>query len=277
MRLEGKIALVTGGGSGIGREICLAFAREGASVAINDLKPEGIQGTMAAMGEAAGRALAVPADVSDSGQVAEMFAAVRRRYATLDVLVNNAGIGEVSGRGDMARMNQVAESRMQEMMSGGPITTRWNATQNLDDQAWDTMLRVHLYGTFYCAREALKIMEAKGSGRIVNISSIAATIGLEGSPHYSAAKAGILGFTRSLAREVGDSGITVNAIAPGYIETPMTDPLSPLMRQIWIMNTPLRKSGKPADIAAAAVYFASEDGNFVTGQILSPNGGWWMP
>jgi 3-oxoacyl-[acyl-carrier protein] reductase len=120
-------------------------------------------------------------------------------------------------------------------------------------------------------------MEAKGTGRIINISSIAATIGLEGSPHYSAAKAGILGFTRSLAREVGDSGVTVNAIAPGYIETPMTEPLSPLMRQMWIMNTPLRKSGKPADIAAAAVYFASDDGNFVTGQILSPNGGWWMP
>ena len=277
MRLEGKIALVTGGGSGIGREICLAFAREGASVAINDLKPEGIKGTLQAMGEAAGRALAVPADVSDSGQVAEMFAAVGRRYETLDILVNNAGIGEVAGRGDTARMNRIAESRVQEMMSGGPITTRWNATQSLDDEAWDTMLRVHLYGTFYCAREALKIMEAKGTGRIINISSIAATIGLEGSPHYSAAKAGILGFTRSLAREVGDSGITVNAIAPGYIETPMTDPLSPLTRQIWIMNTPLRKAGKPADIAAAAVYFASDDGNFVTGQILSPNGGWWMP
>jgi 3-oxoacyl-[acyl-carrier protein] reductase len=277
MRLEGKVALVTGGGSGIGREICLAFAREGASIAVNDLKPEGIQGTLAAMAEAAGRALAVPADVADSGQVAAMFAAVRRRYETLDILVNNAGIGEVAGRGDTERMNRVAESRMQEMMSGGPVTTRWHATQNLDDGAWDTMLRVHLYGTFYCAREALKIMEPKGGGRIINISSIAATVGLEGSPHYSAAKAGILGFTRSLAREVGDSGVTVNAIAPGYIETPMTEPLSPLTRQIWIMSTPLRKAGKPADIAAAALYLASEDGNFVTGQIVSPNGGWWMP
>jgi 3-oxoacyl-[acyl-carrier protein] reductase len=277
MRLEGKIALVTGGGSGIGREICLAFAREGASVAVNDLNPEGIRGTLAAMGEAAGRALAVPADVSDSGQVAAMFAAVRRRYETLDILVNNAGIGEVAGRGDADRMNRIAESRTQEMMSGGPITTRWNVTQNLDDAAWDTMVRVHLYGTFYCAREALKIMEAKGGGRIINISSIAATMGLESSPHYSAAKAGILGFTRALAREVGDSAITVNAIAPGYIETPMTESLSPLMRQLWTMSTPLRKSGKPADIAAAAVYFASDDGNFVTGQILSPNGGWWMP
>src|SRR5436189_3356782 len=112
-------------------------------------------------------------------------------------------------------------------------------------------------------------MEGKGSGRVVNMSSVAGTSGLEGSPHYSAAKAGILGFTRSLAREVGDSGVTVNAIAPGYIETPMTEPLSPLTRQIWIMSTPLRKAGKPADIAAAALYLASEDGNFVTGQIVS--------
>ncbi len=277
MRLDGKIALVTGGGSGIGREICIAFAREGAHVAVNDLKPAGIKGTIAAMGEAGARALEVPADVADSGQVATMFAAVARRYPTLDILVNNAGIGEVAGRGDTDRMNRVAECRMQEMMAGGPITTRWNATQSLDDAAWDTMLRVHLYGTFYCAREALKIMEAKGSGRIINMSSIAARIGLEAAPHYSAAKAGILGFTRSLAREVGSSGITVNAIAPGFIETPMTDPLSPLMRQLWIMNTPLGKAGKPGDIAAAAVYLASEDGGFVTGQIMSPNGGWWMP
>jgi 3-oxoacyl-[acyl-carrier protein] reductase len=277
MRLEGKIALVTGGGSGIGREICLAFAREGAHVAVNDLKPAGIKDTIAAMGEAGARALEVPADVADSAEVASMFAAVARRYPTLDILVNNAGIGEVSGSGDTERMNRVAESRTQEMMAGGPITTRWNVTQSLDDATWDAMLRVHLYGTFYCAREALKIMEAKGFGRIVNMSSIAARIGLEGAPHYSAAKAGILGFTRALAREVGSSGITVNAIAPGFIETPMTDPLSPTMRQLWIMNTPLGKAGKPADIAAAAVYLASEDGAFVTGQIISPNGGWWMP
>ena len=185
MRLEGKIALVTGGGSGIGREICLAFAREGAHVAVNDLKPTSITETIKMMGEAGARALAVPADVSDSGQVAEMLAAVQRRYPTLDILVNNAGIGEVAGRGDTARMNQVGESRVQEMMSGTLPTTRWHVTQNLDDAAWDTMVRIHLYGTFYCARAALKIMEAKSTGRIINISSIAATMGLEGAPHYS--------------------------------------------------------------------------------------------
>jgi 3-oxoacyl-[acyl-carrier protein] reductase len=120
-------------------------------------------------------------------------------------------------------------------------------------------------------------MEPKGSGKIVNMASIAATVGLAGAPHYSAAKAGILGLTRSVAREVGLRGITVNAIAPGYIETPMTAPLSPLIQQAWKMNTPLGKSGQPKDIAAAALYLACTDSDFVTGQILSPNGGWWMP
>jgi 3-oxoacyl-[acyl-carrier protein] reductase len=163
------------------------------------------------------------------------------------------------------------------MMAGGPIHTRWEVTQTMDDGVFERMLRVHLFGTFYCTREALKVMERNGSGRVVNMSSVAGTSGLEGSPHYSAAKAGILGFTRSVAREVGVAGVTVNAIAPGYIETPMTEPLSPVVKQMWTMNTPLKKAGKPEDIAAAAHYLASEDGRFVTGQVISPNGGWWMP
>jgi 3-oxoacyl-[acyl-carrier protein] reductase len=277
MRLEGKVALVTGGGSGIGREICIAFAREGASVAVNDVNREGIDGTIRAMGDGGARAMPAPADVSDAVAVARAVEELVRRYGTLDVLVNNAGIGEVSGQSETDRMNRVAEAQMGEMLSGGPIRTFWEVTQAMEDAVWDRMLRVHLYGTFHCTREALKVMEKKGYGRIVNISSIAATVGLEGAPHYSAAKAGILGFTRSVAREVGARGITVNAIAPGLIDTPMTDPLSPLVRQAWMMNTPLKKSGKPKDIAAAALYLASDDGEFVTGQILSPNGGWWMP
>jgi len=277
MKLTDKVALVTGGGSGIGREICLTFAREGASVAVNDLNPESIKGTIQQMGEFGARALAVQADVSDSTQVKNMFTQILQCYGTLDILVNNAGIGEVRGQQEIDRMNRIAAAQIAEAMSGGPIKTFWEVTQNMEDADWDKMLKVHLYGTFHCSREALKIMEAKNYGKIVSISSIAATVGLEGAPHYSAAKAGILGFTRSLAREVGPRGITVNAIAPGYIETPMTAPLSPLMRQVWTMNTPLKKSGKPADIAAAALYLACEDSNFVTGQIISPNGGWWMP
>jgi 3-oxoacyl-[acyl-carrier protein] reductase len=277
MRLDGKVALVTGGGSGIGRAICLLFAAEGARVAVNDIRPESIQETVALMGEAGGRALGVPADVSDSGAVRKMFSAILARYKTLDILVNNAGIGEVSGQGEIDRMNRIAEAQVQEMMAGGPVKTRWEVTQTLDDASFERMLKVHLFGAFYCAREALKIMESRGSGRIINMSSVAGTSGLEGAPHYSAAKAGMLGLTRSVAREVGAAGVTVNAIAPGYIETPMTSSLSPVVKQMWKMNTPLKKSGQPEDIAAAALYLASEDGRFVTGQILSPNGGWWMP
>ena len=277
MRLDGKFALVTGGGSGIGREICLTFAREGAHVAVNDLRHEGIQETIKMMGEAAARAVAAPADVADSRAVDKAVADVVRRYGTLDILVNNAGIGEVNPGQNADRMNTVAEQRLQEMMSGGPITTSWEATQTLSDEDFDRMLRVHLYGTFHCTRAALRIMEPKRYGRIVNMSSIAGTVGLEGIPHYCAAKAAILGFTRSVAREVGSRNITVNAIAPGYIETPMTSNIPPIMRQMWIMSTPLQKSGQPSDIANAALYLASDEANFVTGQIISPNGGWWMP
>jgi 3-oxoacyl-[acyl-carrier protein] reductase len=277
MKLEGKVALVTGGGSGIGRAICLAFAREGAKVAVNDIRADAIDETIRAMGEGGARALPVVADVADSSAVRKMFASILARFATLDILVNNAGIGEVSGQGEIERMNRIAEAQVQEMMAGGPIHTRWEVTQTMDDGVFERMLRVHLFGTFYCTREALKVMERNGSGRVVNMSSVAGTSGLEGSPHYSAAKAGILGFTRSVAREVGVAGVTVNAIAPGYIETPMTEPLSPVVKQMWTMNTPLKKAGKPEDIAAAALYLASEDGRFVTGQEISPNGGWWMP
>lgn len=277
MKLKDKISLVTGGGSGIGREICLTFAREGASVAVNDINDDAIQETIRLMNEAGAHALAVKADVSDSTQVKQMFAEILQHYGTLDILVNNAGIGEVSGKHEVDRMNRVAEAQMTEAITGGPIKTHWEVTQNMEDAVWDRMLKVHLYGTFHCSREALKVMESKNYGKIVNLSSIAATVGLEGAPHYSAAKAGILGFTRSLAREVGARGITVNAIAPGFIETPMTAPLSPMIRKAWTMNTPLKKSGKPQDIAAAALYLACNDSDFVTGQIISPNGGWWMP
>jgi 3-oxoacyl-[acyl-carrier protein] reductase len=276
MRLKDKVALVTGGGSGIGREICLTFAREGASVAVNDINGDAIGETIKQMGEAGNKALAVKADVSDSSQVKDMFGEILNRFGTIDILVNNAGIGEVSGDIEN-RLNSIAESQMAEMMAGGPIKTFFEVTQSMEDAIWDKMLKVHLYGTFYCTREALKVMESKNYGKIVNISSIAATMGLEGAPHYSAAKAGILGLTRSIAREVGARGITINAIAPGYIETPMTEFLSPTVRMAWIASTPQKRSGKTPDIAAAALYLASDDSNFVTGQILSPNGGAWMP
>jgi 3-oxoacyl-[acyl-carrier protein] reductase len=272
MKLKNRIALVTGGGSGIGREICLVFAREGAIVVVNDINAQGIQETVRLMGEFADKALAAQADVSNSEQVRRMFATALDRYGTLDILVNNAGVVVVKSQEEYDRLNRIFATQMTAMTAGGPIKTYGEITQNMEDFEWDRLLKVHVYGAFYCAREALKIMEARGYGRIINISSVAATAGHEGMPHYCAAKAGILGLTRSLAREVGARGVTVNAIAPSYIETPMSAPLSEAMRMTIIMNTPVKKPGKPKDVAAAALYLADEECDFVTGQIIFPVG-----
>lgn len=279
MLLKDRVALITGGGRGIGQGVALRYAKEGAKLALVDLQQSHLDETAKEL-DASGTGveyIALQGDVSNSADVQRFFDATIEKYGRLDILVNNAGIGEVNPGQNADRMNAVAEQRLQEMMSGGPVTSAWEATQNLTDEDFDRMLRVHLYGTFHCTRAALRIMEPKRYGRIVNMSSIAGTVGLEGIPHYCAAKAAILGFTRSVAREVGSRSITVNAIAPGYIETPMTSSIPPIMRQMWIMSTPLQKSGQPADIANAALYLASDEASFVTGQIISPNGGWWMP
>ena len=145
----------------------------------------------------------------------------------------------------------------------------------MTDNDWHRVLAVHLDGTFYCTREAMRIMGPQGSGAIINMGSIMGTSGSGNIPAYSAAKAGILGLTRAHAREFVSQGVRVNAIAPGYIATPMTDALSPMLPLI-VAQTPMRRMGEPDDIAWAAVYLASEEAKFVTGQVLSPNGGWYM-
>jgi 3-oxoacyl-[acyl-carrier protein] reductase len=143
----------------------------------------------------------------------------------------------------------------------------------MTDEAWHRMIGVHLNGTFFCTREALTLMSRVNRGAIINLSSVAALTGLETVPHYSAAKGGILSFTRAVAREVGSRGIRVNAICPGYIETPMTSGMSPLMQRVLLSRTPLGRSGQPEEIAATAAFLASDDSAFYTGQWLSPNGG----
>jgi len=271
MKLDGRVALVTGGGSGIGRAICLRFAGEGARVVVNDIRLEAAEATVKAMGDPArGRALA--ADVADSAAVRAMFAVIEREYGGLDVLVNNAGIA-VTGNEDRAALQQKFETRIMETMSGQGIQTHLDITENLSDEAWRRMLAVHLDGTFYCTREALRLMGRRNRGSIVNQSSVAALTGLESVPHYSAAKGGILSFTRAVAREVASRGIRVNAICPGFIDTPMTEPMSPLLRAAAIARTPLGRVGEPDDVAATALFLASDDSAFVTGQWLSPNGG----
>ena len=271
-RLDRKIALVTGGASGIGRAICLSFANEGATIVCNDLIVAAAQKVIDAGGQQK-RGLAVKGDVSKSRQVAAMFGKIQKKYGRLDILVNNAGIGLENAK-LRARFNKVLEKQQSELATAGKITTALEATQNLTDEDWDRMLGVHLTGTFYCTREALKLMEKQRSGKIISIASICGMTGCAGAPHYSAAKAGIMGFTRSVAREAIISGVNVNAIAPGYIDTPMTDAIDDTVRRMISMATPAGRFGAPQDVAHLAVYLASEEANFVVGQVMSPNGGY---
>ena len=266
MKLEGKVALVTGGGSGIGRATAKLFASEGATVAVNDLNGDSAQKTVADIGSG----IALPADVADSAAVRAMFGEVASQLGKLDVLVNCAGIAETADM-DTEDMTQRIQQRISETMAGQRPSTHLDVTQSMTDESWDRMLRVHLYGTFHCAREALKVMGEGGS--IVNLSSIAGLTGLAAVPHYSAAKAGILGFTRALAQEVGSRGIRVNAICPGWIDTPMTQPIPPILKMLAIGQTPLARAGQPEEVASTALFLASDDSSFFTGQWLSPNGG----
>jgi len=271
MKLKDRIALVTGGGSGLGRAISLLFAEEGAHVIVNELRLETAEQTVASMkGPAGGRA--IQADVADSAQVKAMFATIEREVGGVDILVNNAGIAFGPGD-DRAEVNRKSETMIMELLSGQGGQTHLDVTQNLSDESWRRMLAVHVDGTFYCTREALKLMSRKNRGAIVNLSSVAALTGLEVVPHYSAAKGAILAFTRAVAKDVASRGIRVNAICPGYIDTPMTERMSPLIRTAVIARTPLRRTGEPHEVAATALFLVSDDSSFFTGQWLSPNGG----
>jgi NAD(P)-dependent dehydrogenase (short-subunit alcohol dehydrogenase family) len=270
-RLQGKVALVTGAARGLGLAIAKRFVEEGAQVVVNDVDLVAAEKAAAPLG-----GVALAADVSDSAAVRRMFEAALRRFGRLDVLVNNAGISGVEN--DPELRSKFRDKQLQqaaELAAGGPIRTHLDAAVEVTDEAWHRMLAVHLDGTFFCSREALKIMNPQMSGSIINMGSIMGTAGGAGAVAYCAAKAGILGFTRSLAREVVTRNIRVNAIAPGWIDTDMTAFLDQ-MKAIIEAATPMHRLGEPDDIAWAAVYLASEEAKFVTGQVLSPNGGWHM-
>jgi 3-oxoacyl-[acyl-carrier protein] reductase len=272
MRLENRTALVTGGGSGIGRAIALRFAEEGARVVVNDVRIEAARETVEAMGSRRSAGRAIQADVSDSGQVRAMFAEIEGDAGSLDVLVNNAGIAE-GAPGEREKIAEKAEARMQEMIGGQGVLTHWDITLAMTDESWHRMIGVHLNGTFFCTREALRLMIRGNGGAIINMSSVAGLMGLDSVPHYSAAKAGILGFTRAVAREVASRRIRVNAICPGYIDTPMTAPMSPLAHKLVVGRTPLGRMADPREVASTALFLASDESSFFTGQWLSPNGG----
>jgi len=271
VKLKDKVALVTGAGSGIGRAIATLFSQEGAHVVVNDLSEQAARETVEVLGAAVSGARPIRADVADSAQVKAMFAEIEREFGSLDVLVNNAGIAGTSAA-DRDKLRERADTRIMELMSGEGIRTHLDVTQEMTDEAWHRMIAVHLNGTFFCTREALRLMSRRDQGAIINMSSVAAW-GIEAVPHYSAAKAGILGFTRAVAREVASRKIRVNAICPGYIDTPMTQPMSDLMRKAVVARTPLGRYALPNEVAQTALFLASDDSSFFTGQWLSPNGG----
>src|SRR5207244_3429046 len=191
-----------------------------------------------------------------------------RELGGLDILVNNAGIA-LGADEDREALRRKFETRIMETVSGQGIQTHLDVTENLSDEAWRRMIAVHLDGTFFCTREALRLMSRQNRGAIINLSSVAALAGLESVPHYSAAKGGILGFTRAVAREVASRGIRVNAICPGYIDTPMTQPMSPLMPAAARARTPLGRSGEPREVAATALFLGSGGGPFFIGHSRS--------
>jgi len=268
MQLDGKVALITGAGSGIGRAIALAFAREGAMIAVNDIREDAAQQVVDEIGGAGGRAMAVPADVADGRAVLKMFTRFLTVWDTLDIAVNNAGTVFLAPH-VAANFERLANERL----TTGRPSTPLDATATMEDGIWRRTLAIHLDGTFHCTREALKVMQVRRRGKIINMASIAGTTGLAGSPDYCAAKGGIIAFTKSVAKEVAHLGIQVNAIAPGFIDTPLLGELTPAMRMLFVAQTPMGRMGTAEEIAAAALYLASPAADFVTGQVLSPNGG----
>jgi len=270
-RLKNKVALITGGAKGLGASIAQHFFNEGAKIIICDIN---IDNASQRAKELNGNAYYM--DVSNSQNVQDVFLEVQSEFKQLDILVNNAGINGFEKRQDLLDERiKINNLQSKEFSEAGEIESHFDVTVNMTDEEWMAMISIHLNGTFFCTREALKIMNNVNKGSIINMGSVLGTTGGPSSPHYSAAKAGILGFTRATAREMASRNIRVNAIAPGYIDTDMTGSLGDVKKLVK-SSTPMKKFGDAEDISWAAVYLASEEAKFVTGQTLSPNGGFVM-
>ncbi len=242
--LNGKVAVVTGGGRGIGRAIVLALGKEGVKVLINYRgKKESALETLEELKKLGGEGEIYQADVSVEEEVEKMFNFVIEKWGKLDILVNNAGI------------------------------TKDNLLIRMKSEEWDQVININLRGVFLCTRSALKIMLKQRNGRIINISSVVGLKGNIGQANYASAKAGIIGFTKAVAREVASRGITVNAIAPGFIKTEMTDVLSEEMKKKVLDEIPLSRFGDPEDVANAVKFLVSDEASYITGIVLNVDGG----
>jgi 3-oxoacyl-[acyl-carrier protein] reductase len=266
VHLNGKVAVVTGGGSGIGEATCVRLAADGARVAVVDIDESAAELTA----KLAGEGIAVVADVSDSAAVDAALATVEKHLGPVDIWVNNAGI---AGGAVSDRVNPRAEQQLAEL-AVGEVTTALESVARMTDEDWRRMLAVHLDGTFYGTRAAARSMGARETGSIVNLASICGIEGCTGHPHYSAAKGGILAFTRTVAKELIQQNVRVNAVAPGFVDTQLvsgslSDPLVAAVK----MQTPQGRLGRPEEIAATVAFLASDDASFFVGDTVSPNGG----
>lgn len=247
MKLKNKVAVITGAAQGIGRAIATTLAQQGANVVVADIQLEKAETTAKEiMAETGQKVIAVHVDVVDSASVKAMIDRTIDEFERIDILVNNAG------------------------------TTRDSLIMRMKEADWDLVLNINLKGTFNCSKAVVRPMMKQHYGRIVNITSVSGLIGQAGQTNYSASKAGIIGFTKALARELGSRKITVNAIAPGLVKTALTIDLPEELKDMFIEMTPLGRYGEPEDIANAVAFLVSDEASYITGQVLSVDGGMAM-
>ncbi len=244
--MQGQTALITGAGRGIGKAIAEALAKRGANIVVADVNLEIARPAAADLEQYGVKSLAVKADVSQASDVAAMFEQAAASFGRVEIVVNNAGI------------------------------TRDGLLMRMKEEDWDAVLDINLKGTFLCMKEAVRLMSKQRYGRIVNIASVVAFIGNPGQANYSASKAGIVGLTKTAAKEYASRNVTVNAVAPGFITTAMTDALPETVRQEMLKAIPMNRFGTIEDVAHAVAFLASPESAYVTGQVIHVNGGMYM-
>ncbi len=244
--LKDRVALVTGASQGIGRATAIALAAAGAKVVCAARNLEKLEAVVAEIGHADREARAIQLDVAEQDQVKAAFKQISERFGRLDILVNNAAI------------------------------TRDGLALRMKHEDWDAVIRTNLTGAHFCIQQAMGMMLRQRSGRIINITSVVAEMGNAGQSNYVAAKAGLIGLTKAIATEIASRNITVNAVAPGFITSPMTDPLPQNVKDAMLSRVPLGRMGTDADVAAAIVFLASDEAGYITGHVLDVNGGLYM-